>query len=128
MAPQPKFDGHTKDIYIGRYFEEVDPPDGKYLTNKQLYRMSIEEVAKLTNREDDESESDASMDYDTDEERADKERRERMMKEYKKYCHLQYKERELKRLRRQLDIGCPPGGFDTGHAVWQDYMSYWRRQ
>ena len=67
MAPQPKVDGHTKDFHVARYFEEVDPPEGKYLTNKQLYRMSIEEVAKLTNHEDDESESDASIDYDTDE-------------------------------------------------------------
>ena len=97
MAPQPKFEGHTKDFYIGRYFEEVDPPEGKYLTYKQLYNMNIEDVAKLTNYEF--SESDESVDYDTDDERADKERRERMLKEYKEFCK---KDNKKERLARQI--------------------------
>ena len=42
--------------------------------------------------------------------------------ETEKETYARKKQRQLKRLRRELDIACPPGGFDTGHAVWQDYM------
>ena len=53
---------------------------------------------------------------------------EERKKETEKETYARKKQRQLKRLRRELDIACPPGGFDTGHAVWQDYMSYWKRQ
>ena len=49
---------------------------------------------------------------------------EERKKETEKETYARKKQRQLKRLRRELDIACPPGGFDTGHAVWQDYMSY----
>ena len=104
MAPQPKVDGHTKDFYIGKYFEEVDPPEGKYLTYKQLYRMSIGDVAKLTNCEDDESDSDESMDYDTDEELADKNRKVWMMNQYKEFCKEEKKnERQSKAAEKKQE-------------------------
>ena len=99
-----KFAGHKREWYVGEYYSKYKDPPGGYISERNLFYMDMKDLASLVKDDSDcsdsdcESDEESDVDYNTEDEKEDKERKKRMLDDFKKFS-----KEENKRLKQSHD-------------------------